>query len=309
MNTVVFSLFSDIHHYPGVFKSQTPEHLFQIQERAVANNVDFIIHCGDLTHGPSECLDFIDLYNNFQIPSYHCLGNHDADHTPLETVLKLYKMPAPYYYFDVRGFRMIVTCADYMLLNGEYIPYSLGNYYKHPECRDYVPPEEIEWLKEVIARAPGHCLIFSHESYEREVAGVKNRHAVRAIIDSANREQPGKVLMCMNGHHHRNHLSIINQVAYFDVNSASYDWLENEHSCYPAEECERIRLLNHTVCWNDPVHAIVRVAEDGTIDIDGMESSMYLGVQRTDTGNRYADLDGRPVEPAVLSAHMRLLSP
>jgi len=306
MKQVRFSLFSDIHHYPGAFKSNTPENLFRIQKRAEENQVDFIIHCGDLTHGPSDVQDFVALYNDFSIPSYNCLGNHDTDHTPLSQVLRLYRMPAPYYCFDVKGFRMVVMSTNYIYRDGEYKPYDLGNYYATPECRDFVPPEQLAWLEKTLETAPGPCLLFSHASFERRGNGVKNARAVRDILNAANARHPGRVLMCMNGHYHRNYMAIKDQIAYFDVNSASYDWVEKEHSCYPKEECDAITFLNHTVCYNDPVHAIVTVSEDGTIDIQGMKSSMYLGVQRTDTGNAYADADGRPVEPEVLSAHFKL---
>lgn len=113
MRTIKFSLFSDLHHYPGVFRSQTPEHLWQIQRRAEEEKVDFIIHCGDLTHAPHECQDFVGMYNDFHIPSYHCLGNHDTDGTPLEQTLRLYHMPDGHYYFDQNGFRMIVADPNY----------------------------------------------------------------------------------------------------------------------------------------------------------------------------------------------------
>ena len=62
-NRVKFSVFADIHHYPGVFMSQTPEHLTQIQDRAVREQCDFIIHVGDFTHNPTAEPEFIRQYN------------------------------------------------------------------------------------------------------------------------------------------------------------------------------------------------------------------------------------------------------
>ena len=307
MRTIKFSLFSDLHHYPGVFRSQTPEHLWQIQRRAEEEKVDFIIHCGDLTHAPHECQDFVGMYNDFHIPSYHCLGNHDTDGTPLEQTLRLYHMPDGHYYFDQNGFRMIVADPNYYFHGGEYIHYDMGNYYPYGPYRDFMPPDQIDWLKGAIEGAPGPCLIFSHESFEREGNGVQNRALVRQVIHEANQKRPGSVLLCANGHYHRNALTILDNVAYFDVNSASYDWLDNAHDLYPEEETRAIRLLNHTVCYNDPIHAVVTVSEDGGIEIKGMESSMLYGVRREDTPNPRCDADGRPVEPRVLSAKFRLI--
>lgn len=144
MRTIKFSLFSDLHHYPGVFRSQTPEHLWQIQRRAEEEKVDFIIHCGDLTHAPHECQDFVGMYNDFHIPSYHCLGNHDTDGTPLEQTLRLYHMPDGHYYFDQNGFRMIVADPNYYFHGGEYIHYDMGNYYPYGPYRDFMPPDQID---------------------------------------------------------------------------------------------------------------------------------------------------------------------
>ena len=219
MRTIKFSLFSDLHHYPGVFRSQTPEHLWQIQRRAEEEKVDFIIHCGDLTHAPHECQDFVGMYNDFHIPSYHCLGNHDTDGTPLEQTLRLYHMPDGHYYFDQNGFRMIVADPNYYFHGGEYIHYDMGNYYPYGPYRDFMPPDQIDWLKGAIEGAPGPCLIFSHESFEREGNGVQNRALVRQVIHEANQKRPGSVLLCANGHYHRNALTILDNVAYFDVST------------------------------------------------------------------------------------------
>ena len=129
MEKVKFSAFADLHH-TREFKVDAPQRLAQIQARAVKENVDFIIHLGDLCHRPEKSKDFLDQYNDFSIPSYHVLGNHDSDHTPLAEVVKLFKMPAEYYYFDKKGFRFIVLNSNYYRYEGRDIAYSMGYYYK-----------------------------------------------------------------------------------------------------------------------------------------------------------------------------------
>jgi len=302
-----FSLFSDIHYCPGVFRSGDEAHLEIIQKRAEKENVDFIIHAGDFTHGPGtdDVREYLKMYNDFHIPSYHCLGNHDTDRTSYEETLKLYNMPDGHYFFDCNGYRMIICDPNYYLLDGEYIHYSLGNYYKHGELRDHMPPEQLEWLRETIDTAEGPCILISHESFERERDGVKNLQAVRDIINEANKKKPHSVLMCINGHYHRDHMRIIDGVVYFEINSASYEWLPKAHDLFPQELCKKWSALSHTVCYNDPVHAIVTI-EGTTITVDGMESSMFMGLNSVDTGNRYCDGMGRPVYPRVQSAKITL---
>ncbi len=299
-----FLLFADLHHYPGVFMGGTWDDLHEIQRRAEAENCDFIIHAGDFCHGPTLAPEYVKAYTDFHIPSYHCLGNHDSDHTSYEETLKYYNMPNGYYSFDQGGCRMIVLNPNYYRLNGEDHVFSLSNYYEHGPYRDFVPPEQLKWLEETIASSEYPCILISHESFERP-DGVQNREEVLKIINEANRKKPHSVLMCINGHYHRDFIRILDGVLYFDMNSVSYDWVENEHACYPEDECREIRLLNHTVVYDDPLYAIVEIS--GTsVRIEGMESTMYRGVMREMTGNRKYDKAGRPVTPTVQSLRITL---
>ncbi len=148
-----FSIFADFHYAPGNFDYDGEaklEKLREIQRRAEKENASFIIHAGDLCHSPSRYPELLSLYNDFHIPSYHCLGNHDTDGTPLEEVLRLYKMEDVQYYFDCEGYRFIVFDPNYSYINGEYVHFDLGNYYKTPDERDWIPPENIEWMRKVI---------------------------------------------------------------------------------------------------------------------------------------------------------------
>ena len=299
-----FSVFADLHHYPGVFMGGTDEDMTFIQQRAKAENCSIIIHAGDFSHGPSHIKEYLAKYNDFEIPSYHCLGNHDSDSTSYAETLQLYNMPDGHYFFDCEGYRFIICDPNYYKLDGEYIHYDLGNYYKYGSLRDFMPPEQLEWLKKTIDTAPGPCILISHESFERP-DGVQNRQEVLDIINAANRKKPHSVILCINGHHHRDFIRILDNVCYFDLNSASYDWLANKHDKYPKELCEQISLLHHTVVYNDPIHAVITL-EGTTITINGMESSMFLGIKREHTDNPIYDGAGRPVTPTVQSAKIML---
>jgi len=299
-----FLLFADLHHYPGVFMGGTWEDLHTLQRRAEEESCDFIIHAGDFCHGPTLVPDYVKAYNDFHIPSYHCLGNHDSDHTSYEETLKYYNMPNGYYSFDCGGCRMIVLNPNYYRLNGEDHVFSLSNYYKYGQYRDFVPPEQLKWLEETIASSEFPCILISHESFER-ADGVQNREEVLKIINEANRKKPHSVLMCINGHYHRDFIRLLDGVVYFDMNSVSYDWVEKEHACYPEDECREISLLNHTVVYNNPLYAVVEI-EGTTVRIEGMQSTMYRGVTRRMTGNAEYDAAGRPVTPTVQSIHITL---
>lgn len=300
-----FLMFSDLHYYPGVFMGGTWEDLKYLQQHAEEENCDFMIHAGDFCHDVNSAADYVKAYNDFHIPSYHCLGNHDCDGTTYQETIATYNMPDGHYFFDCKGYRFIIFDPNYCLCDGEYIHYSCGNYFAMPQARDHVPPKQLAWLKETISSAPHPCVLISHESIEREADGIRNREALLQIINDANRARPGSVLLVINGHYHRDFIRILDGVCYWDVNSASFDWLPETHDLYPQELCSQIRCLNHMVVYNDPIHAIVTL-EGNTVRIEGSRSSMFLGVTREMTGNVPFDPAGRPATPNIQSATITL---
>ncbi len=300
-----FLVFSDFHHEPGVFHGTGIEGIRLMQKRAEEEGCDFIIQLGDLCHGAEFVADFVKEYNDFHIPSYHALGNHDAEFTSFEDTLKYYNMPAEYYYFDNGGYRIIVMNPNYYYEDGEYTRFSLANWLQHNAARDHIPPEQLAWLEKTIADSPYPCVIMSHQSFER-VDGVKNRQAVLDIINAANQRKKHSVLMCINGHYHRDNIRILDGVCYFDVNSASIDWIDKKHHCYPDEMHEQIRKLGHLVVFEKPLYAIVTL-EGTTIDIKGSSSEMLCGVTYKDAaGTEGYDRCGRKFTQYIQSANITL---
>ena len=293
-----FFLFADFHFAPGIFRGGDMDALRLFQRRAEEEGCDFMIHLGDYTNNcRPEHLEMINAYQDFHIPSYHVIGNHEADNAPFEKVLELYRLKSGYYYFDIDGYRIIATDPNYCFDGKEYYHFSMGNYHTRGGERDWLPPEQIAWLRETIATAPGPCLIMSHSSYERP-DGVRNRDDVRAVIDEANRRRPHSVLACFNGHHHHDNARIMANVLYFDVNCVCFDWLEKRHDCYPEELCQKITSLSHTVCYEDPLYCIVTI--EGThIKIEGAKSKMFLGINRAEAGCQIYDAAGRAVVPYI----------
>ena len=125
------------------------------------------------------------------------------------------------------------------------------------------------------------------------------------MIRRQNAKRPHAVLMVINGHYHVDSLRILDGVCHWDLNSASYNWVDNAHNNYPAELCEQIQLISNTVVYNDPIHAIVTL-EGTTITIEGMKSSLFMGIGREHTPNPYYDTAGRPALPEIQSAKFTL---
>jgi len=305
MSTICFSAFSDLHDHPGCFYTNARERLAAIKQRAIDNHVDFVIHCGDFCHNVDVSAALIEEYHAFPMPVHHVIGNHDSDRAPYASTLRRYRLDNGHYYFDQKGFRFIILDTNYVLIDGEYRHYDMGNYYAHPDTAEFIPPQEVEWFRQLLDSSPYPCVLFSHGSLER-YDDVPNVDEILGIIDDANRKCPGKVRLAINGHHHRDFLRIRENVAYMELNSTSYEYLAKAHDFYPKELCKEHTGLNHTIVYEKPVHAIITLDTDGTIDIQGMKGGYFMGVTSRMTDNPLTDNAGRICTPDVLSAHLKI---
>lgn len=309
MKEVKFSVFTDIHHHPGVFYTYAQERLEAIRRRAVENRVDFVIHCGDMSHRPSRVPEIIEQYAAFPMPTYHVLGNHEFDHETYEHVLEAYGLENGYYFFDCNGFRMIVLDMNNLMTDRKIVHYSGGNYPHPPEgtVRAAMGQQQLDWLEQTIMSAPGPCVLFSHHSLERIQGGlcIEELQQIWAMLRRVNSDKQ-RVMMAINGHYHRDYLRIFEGVAYFDLNSASMDWCDESHDRFPEELTSAYMRMNHQLLWIDPIHAVVTLREDGTIRIEGMKSRFFMDIDRQVLGYDLQDEDGRLCTPDVLSAEFKL---
>ena len=307
---VKFCLFADLHYWPGVFPNDTTEFLDRILKRAEDNEVDFVLHLGDLVHFPMQLKGFVDRYNDFHIPTYHTVGNHEFE-SSVEDVLKAYRLERAYYSFDRGGFRFVITDPNYILRNGELVHFSNSNWRttnKRPGDRIYwIPPEQLKWLKETIDASPYPCVVMAHESYERPGAGgVQNQEEVRAIFDAANARTPGKVRLVMTGHYHVDYLRVLRGIPYLEVNSANFFFAGKHHDKYPADYMKGLKQSSHTLTWKEPLSAIVTLGHNGHIRIEGSRSEWLYGISPEKAGLPLLDEVGRPNTAMIQSVDMTL---
>ena len=146
-----FFLFADFHYAPGIFRGGDMDALRLFQRRAEEEGCDFMIHLGDYTNNcRPEHMEMIHAYQDFHIPSYHVIGNHEADNSPYEKVLENYRLENGYYYFDCKGYRFIVTNPNYFFDGKEFhLLYHYG--VSHTEDRGNVKDvENISALAETV---------------------------------------------------------------------------------------------------------------------------------------------------------------
>ena len=312
--SVRFCTFADMHYFPNVFPNSTREFLDRVLTRAEKTQCDLVWHMGDFVHEVGKAQDYVDHYNDFRIPTYHTLGNHDCDQCRLKERLASFRMTAPYYFFDRKGFRFIALDTNNVVGDdGKMIHYELSNYQKIA-AKDMrrisrLGPEQLEWLKATVDASPYPCILGSHCSLERYSSdwcyGSADGEAVRAIVDAANAKRPRSVVLVINGHHHCDFVRMLNGVCYLDLNSASFQFLWKPHDLYPADEVKALRRLPYVVCWNDPLSAVITVHRDGRIECEGAKSTYYRGITHEKvcsvTKNSLVDRNGRLTSPVIQS--------
>ena len=306
--SITFSLFADLHWREGDW-SGCEARLDSIFARAVRERAEFVIHCGDFCHDVAAARGLIAKYAAAPLPAYHVMGNHEFEcSSSLDEVLRAFSFPRNYYSFDVRGFRFVALDTNYHPgPDGALKHYADESAWsKCHQDSTVLPPEQVEFLRDAIATAPGPVCVFSHSSFlfPPDRAGVENGRDVVRMADAARAGRP--VLFC-NGHYHRNELVVRGGMAFFDVNSASsLTWVDGEHHAYPPEIMAKCPVSCHTFLNAEPVNAIVRLTADGDVEIEGMKGGFFCGADPEALGFDTRDKNDRKVDPDILSATFRL---
>lgn len=302
MQKVKFSVFSDLHFREGDWNWAT-KRLDDILARAERENAKFIMHCGDFCHNVRTAEDIISKYNDFHIPAYHTMGNHDFEEScDIAEVCAAYKMgEKSHYSFSVGNIKFISLDSNYFHdSEGKLRHYANSNVYdKCHQGEQSLSPEELDFLAAELESCSA-AVIFSHASPTRS-NGITNRAEAQKIIAESNIP-----VLWINGHYHRNNLTVSGNLASFDLNSTTSDWVNNTHNAYAPELMAKFRLSNHSLLFDKPVHAIVTISEDGEILIEGMKGKMYQDITHEMTGNSPLDKCGLPCDASVLSAHFKL---
>ena len=273
-----FLAFGDLHHYPGVFLDDKQERWEKILHRSIEEAAAFIVGLGDYVHEPAKNKAFAEKMMESPKELFCCLGNHDTEHWPLEKALVLYRMPHNYYYFDRVGYRFVVLDANYSLVDGECIHYNPGAIRHKPGV---IPPEQLEWLEAVLEESTTPCVLLSHHSIERP-DGILNRDAVWEIINRTNAKRPHTVMLYINGHHHRDHCTLVNGVCCLELNSSSYQYIDPPHPGYAPEVLALGEAMAYTLNFSQPLSALITLEGDTHIRVRGWDGEFLFGLTEQD---------------------------
>ena len=226
--------------------------------------VDALVQLGDFAMPHRKNQAFLDVWNDYDGPKHHVLGNHDTDSGfSKEQTMGWWGMPERYYSFDVGGWHFIVLDGN------DKNPGKWSGYVR------YIAEDQREWLAKDLASTKAPTMIFSHQTLESD-SGVANSQEVRSVLEEANRDAGWqKVYACLCGHHHTDGLTEIAGIRYIHVNSMSYKWVGGRQKQRRfADHIEQAYpLVSHTAPYQDPLYTTLTLdPETGLLGIEGKET-------------------------------------
>ena len=234
-----FGVLTDVHywdHEPSSTRCHRAS-LGKIEECAKefsSRNTTFAIQLGDFIDGGLVSLDkVLDVYqNNFEMPKYHVLGNHDtywAGRTGGDKLVAKLGMKNRYYDFAYNRWRFIVLDANdislytYPTENRKHKQAQVifqkkkeTKAYNFAECNGALSTEQIVWLKNTLDKASNtgeKVILFCHMPVFPEcIFSLWNDQEVIKILESYN-----CVVAYIAGHEHSGLYGIKNGIHYITV--------------------------------------------------------------------------------------------
>ncbi len=255
-----FGIVSDCHYADtetvgSRYYRQSLDKLSECVEAMNGERVDFLIELGDFKDEDrpaveEKTISYLraaeQVFEKFEGPRLHVLGNHDADSISKKQFLANIENSGinadkTYYSFDFKGAHFVVLDATYRADGADY---DHGNF----DWTDAnIPSAELSWLREDLAEARGPAIVFVHQLLDGTGAHyVRNAAEVRAVLQSS-----GKVPAVFQGHQHSGCHSQIEGIHYYTLKAV----VEG-----PGEE--------------DNAYAIVEVRPDGCIIVTGYRKAV-----------------------------------
>jgi hypothetical protein len=178
-------------------------------------------------------------------------------------MLDALRLERSYYSFAAGGIHFAVLDCNYIRADDgrRFADFDNGNYFSAPTARDWVNPEQIEWLEADLNAATLPGVVFAHQPVYSHwgLPAPEPRRAVREVFARAKAKRRDAVVACFGGHQHVDDYQRFEDVDYIHVNSASYFWVGEEYG----------RLAK----YRDPLYGFVTI-RDGGLTIEGRQSSL-----------------------------------
>ena len=260
-----FGLIADVHKD---IMHDADERLQAFITEAQKRPLDFIMQLGDFCIPKDPNRDFLNIWQQYEGPKYHVLGNHDTDGGfTREQTMEFWGMKSKYYSFDENNVHFTVLDGN------DANPKPWSGYHR------YIGKEQMEWLKNDLDKTKNPTIIISHQTLENPDGGIANMEEVRAVLEEANKKAGfTKVVASFCGHHHTDYHTQINGIYYIQVNSASYRWVGGDHQVVRYSETinKDFPWIKYTIPYKKPLFTFVEIKPSGSLTLEGM-STTFVG--------------------------------
>jgi DNA repair exonuclease SbcCD nuclease subunit len=173
------------------------------------------------------------VFQKFNGPTYHALGNHDLDSLSKVQFLANVENTGiakdrSYYSFDQGWLHVVVLDPNF---NPDESAYDHGNY----DWTDAnIPPKELAWLEKDLASTSKPVIAFTHQLLD----GVGNPYVTNAEAVRKVLEKSGNVLAVFQGHHHDGSHKEIAGIHYYTL-KAMIEGSGEENSAYATVDVKK----------------------------------------------------------------------
>lgn len=223
-------MLSDVHYADrepagNRFYRQSLAKVQEAVDRMNQERLDFMIELGDFKDQdavPNEAntlkylSDIEAVFQKFDGPTYHVLGNHDMDGISKQQFLERVENTGipntkSYYSFNLKGLHLVVLDGNF---TKDETAYGRGNFHWEDSL---IPSHELLWLKDDLKQNKLPVIVFIHQMLDDSKGykqSVQNAAEVRQIL-----EQSGNMLCVFQGHVHEERYNLINGIHYYSVNA------------------------------------------------------------------------------------------
>ena len=213
--------YADTDMRDGRFYRESAAKMRECVELMNAEGVDFLIELGDFKDQDEPGVEDDTLrylgeieaeMQRFNGPTYHVLGNHDADSISKPQFLAAVTNTGidperSWYSFDRGALHFVVLDADF---RADGAPYDHGDF----DYRDTnLPPEQLDWLARDLEENRGPTILFVHQRLDGEgPLFVNNADEVRMLL-----RRRGNVVAAFQGHDHAGAYNLIDGIHYYTL--------------------------------------------------------------------------------------------
>lgn len=218
---VTDSHYADTNERNNRFFRESVDKMAECVEFMNRQKVDFLVELGDFKDQDNSPVEERTLwylwtiekvFQRFQGPKYHVLGNHDMDGISKEQFLKNITNTSVYseqtfYSYDSHGVHFVVLDANF---RADGAAYDHGNF----EWTDTsIPQVQLDWLQKDLEATYLPTIVFVHQLLDGNGdLYVKNAEEVREILQAS-----GRVLAVFLGHKHEGDYHNIAGIHYYTL--------------------------------------------------------------------------------------------